>query len=537
MSLLSKWRLYVRAIALILLSTPSYVLSQDLPGADATALITRGQQAESAGHRQEAMGDYIAAEKADPKNAQASLKLGLLCGRSGDFIAAENAFRRTLAIDAGLPEAHYNLGIAILARSRNPDWKSALIEFKTALKFRPDYPEAANMVGVGLLETGQPALAIPQLKSALLLNPSSAEIHFNLGRALEAAGNESDAYVEYLSAVQQRPAYPEADRAIASILFQRKDYVSAVSHLREALAANPDSQDAHFLLGKVMRAQHKDAEAQIEFKLASQAEQRQSDIIQSTHLSNQSLELAKQGDFTKAVATARQAIQLQPDNGIAHYNLGLLLADSGDLPSAIAEVRKAISLSPMRPSLYTSLANMQQKANNRAAAIDSLQHALLLDPINPRTATLLREFEADPSAAKQEVATGKPLPFVYGATEDTASGHFAFATDLSRQGDLHGAVGELLYSLTLEPARGDIRYNLAVAYTQLGQYESAELELRKVLFVDASSVPTHIALGTLLLQNKDVSDAATEFRNALTLEPDNKQAPQLLSQCQIAAKP
>jgi tetratricopeptide (TPR) repeat protein len=532
MALPSKWRPYLLTAALVLLPNRNRIFAQDSPASDAAALIAQGKQAESAGRLQEAMGDYAAARKVDARNAQASLRMGILFGRSGDFTAAASAFRQAIAIDPGLAEAHYNLGLACLGKSKNPDWSGALPEFKTAVQLRSNYPEALNMVGVGLLETGQPALALPQFQSALLLTPNSAELHFNLGRALEATGNNDHAYTEYLSAVQLRPAYPEADRAIADILFQRKDYTSAASHLREALAANPDSQDAHFLLGKVLRAQHKNADAQVEFKLASQAEQRQSDIIQSTHLSNQSLELAKQGDFTDAVATARQAIQLQPDNGIAHYNLGLLLADSGDLPAAIAEVRKAISLSPLRPALYLGLARMNEKANDRNGAIDSLQHALLLDPADRRLAARLNELVAAPAAGNRASATGQKQPFPYGAPQDTATDHFAAATDLSRQSDLQGAIGELLHALTLDPARADIRYNLAVAYTQVGQYENAELEFRKVLNVDANSVQAHMALGTVLLQNKDLSNAAAEFRRVLVLQPDNKQAPQLLSQCQ-----
>jgi tetratricopeptide (TPR) repeat protein len=69
-------------------------------------------------------------------------------------------------------------------------------------------------------------------------------------------------------------------------------------------------------------------------------------------LSNESLDLAKKGNFPAAVQSAREALVLEPENAIAHFNLGLLLADSGDLGSAILELRKAISLAPfLRQSL------------------------------------------------------------------------------------------------------------------------------------------------------------------------------------------
>jgi len=40
-----------------------------------------------------------------------------------------------------------------------------------------------------------------------------------------------------------------------------------------------------------------------------------------------------------------------------------------------------------------------------------------------------------------------------------------------------------------------------------------------------------------LLQRKDLPDAAKEFHTVLALDPGNRQAPQLLSQCEVAAKP
>jgi Flp pilus assembly protein TadD len=83
---------------------------------------------------------------------------------------------------------------------------------------------------------------------------------------------------------------------------------------------------------------------------------------------------------------------------------------------------------------------------------------------------------------------------------------------LSKEGDLPGAIGELLRALALQPRRSDIRHNLAIAYTQSGQYELAELALRKALPLSPDSVEARVALGVLLLQNKDDVGAAQEFR-------------------------
>ena len=106
---------------------------------------------------------------------------------------------------------------------------------------------------------------------------------------------------------------------------------------------------------------------------------------------------------------------------------------------------------------------------------------------------------------------------------------------LSKEGDFLGAIGEMLRALSFEPGRSDIRYNLAVAETQIGQVDRAELELRTVLLQSPDSVEARVALGSLLFQNGDFANAEAEFRRVLALQPSNQLAAQLIKQCQVSS--
>ena len=530
-------RTWALAVALLLFSDTLQSFSLQPSSRNGASLLAQGKQAEARGEFPQALSDYEAALQSDPGNAEVNFRIGLLRGRSADFVGAAAAFRHALQTDPNFPEAHYNLGLTIVAESKNsPEWARALVEFRAALALLPDYPEALNMVCVVLLESGEPAMAISQFKSALLLNPNSAEVHFNLGRALENTGNASEAYTEYLAAVQHRNSYPKAEIALGRLLFTRREYEAAAGRFKAALVDDPDLEDAHYGLAQALRAEGKSAEAQVEFRQAAMLIQRQSDAIRSSHLSNESLELAKKGDFPGAIQSAREALVLEPENAIAHYNLGLLLADSGDLGSAILELRKAISLAPLESSFYVNLSRMQEKMKDREGAIDSLRQAVLLGPVDPELQARLKALQTASTSSKQSQApSARAIVFPYGAPTDTAADHFAFATQLSKEGDLPGVIGEVLRALTLQPSRSDIRYNLAVAYTQMGHYDRAELELRKVLLQSPDSVEAHVALGVLLLQGKDDVDAAAEFRQVLALQPGNQEAARLLSQCQASS--
>jgi tetratricopeptide (TPR) repeat protein len=533
MGFVPDYRTWLLAIALLFFSDTLQSFSLQSSSTNAVSLFAQGKEAESHGEFPQALGDYQAALQSDPGNADVNLRIGLLRGKNGDFAGAADAFRRALQTDPESPEAHYNLGLTIVADSRNsPEWSRALVEFRAALALRPEYPEAINMVGVGLLESGEPAMAISELRSALLLNPNSAEFHFNLGRALGDSGDASEAYTEYLAALERRHSYPEAENALGSLSFARKEYGAAVDRFKTALAGDPDLEAAHYGLAQALRAEGKTADAQIEFRQAAALIQRQSDAIRSSHLSNESLDLAKKGDFRGAIRSAREALVLQPDNAIAHYNLGLLLADSGELGSGILELRKAISLAPLESSFYVNFSRMKEKMKDRGGAIDSLSQAVLLGPVDRDLQARLNALQNAPLSSNQSQSPkARAALFPYGASSNTAADHFAFATRLSKEGDLSGAVGEVLRALTLQPGRSDIRYNLAVAYTGMGEYDKAELELRKVLLQSPDSVEAHVALGALLLQGKDDVDAAVEFRQVLALEPGNREAARLLSQC------
>src|ERR1700761_5456350 len=120
-----------------------------------------------------------------PGASQKELRAGLLRGRAGDFAGAIKDFQHVLEVHPNSAEAHYDLGLALLAAGGNiPTWKDALVQFQTAVALQPDHVQARHMAGVALLESGDPGKAITELKRAISLDPSFAEAHFDLGRAL-----------------------------------------------------------------------------------------------------------------------------------------------------------------------------------------------------------------------------------------------------------------------------------------------------------------------------------------------------------------
>jgi tetratricopeptide (TPR) repeat protein len=363
----------------------------------------------------------------------------------------------------------------------------------------------------------------------LSLDPSSAEGHFDLGRALAAIGDAPGAYAEYLAALKLKSPYADAESALAAALLDQGQTAAAIQHFRAALAVQPDFESAHYGLAKALEAGGKTEESKVELKAFSLLLQRQSDTVMSSHLSNEILDQAKQGDMKAAINTARKAIWLNPANALANFNLGLLLADAGKAQASIYQLREAISLAPFRIVFYLDLARVQQKAGDQTGAATTLCRAMQIDAADPALHAALQNSAIHPPAANQ--CTGSSGQFAFGAPSDTADGHFAFATRLSQEGAFLGAIGEMRQALMLTPGRSDIRYSYAVAATQLGRYDEAEFELRNVLRLSPDSLAAHLALGSLLFEQKDLAGAASEFREVLRIQPGNRQALKLLQEC------
>jgi tetratricopeptide (TPR) repeat protein len=507
--------------------------SQQSPSPDKSSVPDAAEGTDARVRFSQSLAQSEARSRSHPGNAQLSLRIGLLRGQAGDFAGAVKEFQHTLDIQPDFAEAHYNLGLALLANSGIiPAWKDALAQFEAALALRPDYSEARRMAGVAFLESGDTTKAIAELKASLSLDPSSAEVHFDLGRALAAAGSSSEAYSEYLTALKLKSPYPDADNALATALLALRQNEAAVQHFNAALAAQPDFESAHYGLARALKAEGKTEESKLELKAASLLLQRQSDAVMSSHLSNESLDRARQGNVQGAIELAKRAVWLNPVNALANFNLGLLLADAGDLEASIHQIRKAISLAPFKTAFYLDISRVQQKAGHRASAIDALRRAIQIDPADSALTAALKKNEVHDTSASSSQSAPDGGRFAFGSPSDTADGHFAFATQLSDEGDFLGAIGELRKALTFEPTRGDVRYGLAVAATQIGRFDDAEFELRNVLRLTPDSVPAHLALGSLLFEQNDVLSAAPQFREVLRIEPHNQQALKLLSECQ-----
>ncbi len=107
----------------------------------------------------------------------------------------------------------------------------------------------------------------------------------------------------------------------------------------EALAQDPGNEFAFFNLGEIAHTRNQLVAAEAWYRLALE-----NDNKMPQALYNLALVREVRGDPTESASLLRQLIALQPNNGPAHYNLGLALRALGQADAANAEFATAQKL-------------------------------------------------------------------------------------------------------------------------------------------------------------------------------------------------
>lgn len=109
--------------------------------------------------------------------------------------------------------------------------------------------------GLKLLRAGKTDLALPKLETASRLVPENAEVNFGLGNALYEKREIDRARYSFRRAIELSPRHMGALLNLGRLEIRARQWGAAERCLRTALAADPKSAKAHFLLAEMSYAQ------------------------------------------------------------------------------------------------------------------------------------------------------------------------------------------------------------------------------------------------------------------------------------------
>jgi tetratricopeptide (TPR) repeat protein len=193
----------------------------------------------------------------------------------------------------------------------------------------------------------------------------------------------------------------------------------------------------------------------------------------------------KQGKVTEAIAAALQALQVDPDLGVAHYNLGNLYAAQGKFDIAKQYFERAMAIYPNYADVRTNYGQLIAERGDLETGIRYFRQAIRLNPAITRA-------------------------------------HLNLGVALAKEGRLEEAIQPLRRAAELNPDAPEASYYLGSVYAAQNRYADAAAAFDRALQIRPDYVPAHQSLAELLVLQGRKVEAMQHYQEALRLMRQNQ---------------
>jgi tetratricopeptide (TPR) repeat protein len=184
------------------------------------------------------------------------------------------------------------------------------------------------------------------------------------------------------------------------------------------------------------------------------------------------------GRHDEAAGEFREALRLEPGDSQAHGNLAMVLFNKGLTAEALAHYREAVRINPRRAITQSSMGVALMRLGCAAEAVEHCRIAVRLEPedavsrLNLGTALAHNGRMAEAMVEYHEALRLRP---------DLAEAHNDFAAALLVAGRPGEAEAELRQALRLKPDLAQAHRNLGLALQALGKPAAAAAELQQAV--------------------------------------------------------
>jgi tetratricopeptide (TPR) repeat protein len=410
----------------------------------------------------DALRELAAADRLDGARADVHTMRALAHGLSDRPADAASALRAAAALAPRDPTLYYALAQVLTALHRSDEAADARRDLRRVLAGSSDdksaaaagapfqridllrqvggaapiFPQGRYAAGFAALYDGRYADAVALLTSAVQTDPllrSDAAPRRQLIQAAQAfrRGEIAASLQTLQTIVATAPAYAEPHRLLGLIYWVDGQHGRSIEHLRTAIRLAPDDERARVLMADVLLADGRSSEAERELKQsldagvgAGQIHYRLAELYLRLALLPQAIaELESSdrygavvgrdrlyqmlgtarvdaADFDGAVLAYRRRVEVNPNSGEAHRQLGEIYFLQGRDDEALMEFAVASWLDPTDARAHASVAHVHVRASRYDEAIAAARHAVLLDPQHRQAryalgTALLRTGEAD----------------------------------------------------------------------------------------------------------------------------------------------
>jgi Flp pilus assembly protein TadD len=210
------------------------------------------------------------------------------------------------------------------------------------------------------------------------------------------------------------------------------------------------------------------------------------------------------------------AAQADPDNHLAHYNLGVILLEQGQRDRAREEFQEAVRARPTDWLAHNNLGTLAQQRGDHEEAAYHFAAALKSRPEQPSVRGNLGLALAMqgqlPEARSQFDAALRVDP-------TDAELHNGLGMTLGMMGDAGGAAGEFTEAIRLNPRHAEAHFNLGVTRENLGRPAEALVCYGQAVELRPNVSRYRASLASCLQEQGRAEDAAREYQELLRRDP------------------
>jgi tetratricopeptide (TPR) repeat protein len=317
--------------AVFLFATLACSAQTPLPPAVAQE-FQRASEAMQNGDLDQAGDGFAAVAKQVPTFAEAFLNLGLVREEQGRHDEAVADFQKALQLKPKLRGANLFLGIAEY-RSNQLDASLAALRKETAISSKD--ANAWMWLGIVALEKENGDEAVQALDQAAKLSPNNVDILYHRGRAHLFVSQES-----YARMFKADPKSWHVRQILAEADADADRHLDAIAEYQAAIQLAPNEPRLHEDLGTEFRNAGKMQEAEDAF---------------------------------------RKELEIDPNNVVAQYKLGVLLTEKGDATQGKQLIEAALKVRTDLVHADYNLGRAEMLLGNDAAAAEDFQRATKTD--------------------------------------------------------------------------------------------------------------------------------------------------------------
>ena len=443
------------------------------------------------------------------------------------------------------------------------DSKAAVIQIKNALQKNPNLPEARYLLGVALLEGGDPVGAETELRKAMELKHPQDLVLPKLAQALLAQG-QGKKLIDEWAKVELGDAAARADflTTLATAYGLQGQEQRFEEVLKSALVAVPGYAPARVLQARLAAGRHDvDGALKIVEEILAQAPK----TVDAWKLKGDLLRYAK-NQLPEAIAAYQKAVEIRP--GFLQGQVALITSylQKGDLPAAEKQTTELTKLAPNHPQTKFLEAQLALQKKDFKLARDLVLQVLKMAPGNPQSLQLAGALELQFNSLLQaEAYLSKALAaapeldlarrLLVATYLRSGQGAKALATlqpGLSRDnvdpellplagevylqnGDVKKAEEYFAKATKVDPKNAKSRTSLALTHFIGGQVESAMGELHDIAASDAG-MTADMALISVHLRRQEIDQALQAIDALEKKQPDKPLAANLRGRTLLAKK-